>query len=255
MEHLVALADDHHLMRAGLVNTVNGLGGYRVTLEAGNGQELVSQLERLDLDGPDAPALAIVDLSMPVMDGYDFLRNLRQMPGRLCGVTLDKNGQRGFVLTLSTREQHIRREKATSNICTNHGLNALAASIHLATLGRTGLAALVTAGLFALSLFFIPLIEPLQHLRFAYGPALIAVGVLMTGSVRRIHFDDLTEWVPAFITIVMMLFTYNMANGLTAGLMAHPVLKLTAGRAREINGGQIVLALLCAAYYLFGLPH
>lgn len=120
---------------------------------------------------------------------------------------------------------------------------------------RTGLAALVTAGLFALSLFFIPLIEPLQHLRFAYGPALIAVGVLMTGSVRRIHFDDLTEWVPAFITIVMMLFTYNMANGLTAGLMAHPVLKLTAGRAREINGGQIVLALLCAAYYLFGLPH
>lgn len=120
---------------------------------------------------------------------------------------------------------------------------------------RTGLAALVTAGLFALSLFFIPLIEPLQHLRFAYGPALIAVGVLMTGSVRRIHFDDLTEWVPAFITIVMMLFTYNIANGLTAGLIAHPLLKLAAGRVREINGGQIVLALLCAAYYLFGLPH
>lgn len=120
---------------------------------------------------------------------------------------------------------------------------------------RTGLAALVTAGLFALSLFFIPLIEPLQQLRFAYGPALIAVGVLMLGSVRRIDFGDLTEWVPAFATIVMMVFTYNIANGLTAGLLLHPVLKVAAGRVRELNAGMIVLAGMCAAYYLFGLPH
>ena len=120
---------------------------------------------------------------------------------------------------------------------------------------RTGLAALVTAALFAVSLFFIPLIEPLQQLRFAYGPALIAVGVLMVGSVRRIDFDDLTEWVPAFVTIVMMLFTYNIANGLTAGLVLHPVLKIATGRARELNAGTVILALMCAAYYAFGLPH
>jgi AGZA family xanthine/uracil permease-like MFS transporter len=120
---------------------------------------------------------------------------------------------------------------------------------------RTGLAAVTTAGLFAMSLFLIPLVEPLQRMRFAYAPALIAVGLAMMGSFRKIDFDDLTEAGPAFATIVMMVFTYNIANGLTAGLALYPLIKVAAGRGRQLRAGTLVLALLCAVYYVFGIPH
>jgi AGZA family xanthine/uracil permease-like MFS transporter len=121
--------------------------------------------------------------------------------------------------------------------------------------GRTGLTALVVGALFGLSIFFIPLAQSLQTLRYAYGPALIMVGVLMVDAVRHIHFDDLTELVPAVVTIVMMLFTYNIANGLTAGLVIYPVMKIACGRWRDVKGGAWVLAGLCMVYYVFGILH
>lgn len=120
---------------------------------------------------------------------------------------------------------------------------------------RTGLAALVTAGLFAISLFFIPLFEPMQGLAFAYGPALIVVGLLMTRFCVYIDFTDLTEAVPAFATILLTVFTYNIANGLVAGLLLYPVMKLLAGKAREIHPAQIVLAVIGALYFVSGVVH
>lgn len=120
---------------------------------------------------------------------------------------------------------------------------------------RTGLAAVTTAGLFLLSLFFVPLISPLQQLEYAYAPALISVGIAMLPTIRGIEFDDPTELVPAVATLAMMVFTYNIANGMTAGLTLYPVLKLATGRVREVPAGAWLLAAACALYYAFGLPH
>lgn len=120
---------------------------------------------------------------------------------------------------------------------------------------RTGLAAIVTGLLFALTLLFVPLLQPLQKLAFAYGPAMMIVGVLMFGAAKKLDVDDWTELVPALVTVVMMVFTYNIANGLTAGLIVHPALKLLCLRWREIHPGSALLGAMCLVYYVFGKLH
>lgn len=105
----------------GLVKPPGAMGA---DIVAGEGQSIGN---RLNFGGPYVGLFAAK------------AKYLRQMPGRLCGETVDASGRRGFVLTLSTREQHIRREKATSNICTNSGLASLAFTIHMTLLGDAGL--------------------------------------------------------------------------------------------------------------------
>ena len=120
---------------------------------------------------------------------------------------------------------------------------------------RTGLAALVTAALFCGTLFVVPLLEPLQELGWIYAPPLIAVGVAMLPALRGVKLDDPTEAIPFAVTVAMMAFTYNIANGITAGLVLHPLLKLAAGRRTEVTSGGWVLCATCFLYYAFGLPH
>ncbi|MDQ3033741.1 MAG: aminomethyl-transferring glycine dehydrogenase subunit GcvPA [Myxococcota bacterium] len=98
-------------------------GAYGVDIAVGEGQPLACPPQ---LGGPGVGLFAT------------RMELVREMPGRVCGETVDQDGQRGWVLTLSTREQHIRRERATSNICTNHGLIALAMTIRCAMLGKKG---------------------------------------------------------------------------------------------------------------------
>lgn len=116
--------------------------------------------------------------------------------------------------------------------------------------GRTGFASLVTASLFLLALFLAPLFTIVPP--HAYGIALIVIGSFMISPLTRIDFDDLTELVPAFLTVVLMIFTYNIGVGMTAGFITYPLMKVATGRLGEMKNGMWVLALLSLSYFLFG---
>ena len=114
-------------------------------------------------------------------------KNVRQMPGRLAGETVDTHGKRGYVLTLATREQHIRREKATSNICTNQALCALAVNIHLCLLGKEGLKELAAQNL-AKARFALEELEKIRGVRRAFsGPFFNEFVVEFPRSVKLVN--------------------------------------------------------------------
>ena len=115
--------------------------------------------------------------------------------------------------------------------------------------GRTGLTAVVTGLLFFVALFFTPLVSLIPDA--ATAPALIIVGALMIESIKNIDLSDLTEAIPAFITIVAMPFTYSIANGISFGLVLYPLMKLVTGRHKEVHWIVWILAALVIARYAF----
>lgn len=119
--------------------------------------------------------------------------------------------------------------------------------------GRTGLTAVVTGILFFLALFLTPLIQIVPG--EATAPALIIVGALMLESIKKIDLADLTEAIPAFITIVAMPFTYSIANGISFGLVMYPLMKAVTGRYKEVHWIVWILAALVVARYVFLSGH
>jgi len=118
--------------------------------------------------------------------------------------------------------------------------------------GRTGFTSVVVAALFLLSLFLAPMVVSIPP--YAYGPSLIIVGMLMLEPIRKIPFDDFTELVPAFMTIILMVFTFNIGIGMTGGFVSYALIKLLSGRGREVHGGMWFLAGLSLLFFIF-TPH
>jgi AGZA family xanthine/uracil permease-like MFS transporter len=132
---------------------------------------------------------------------------------------------------------------------------------------RTGLASLITALLFLVALFFYPLISAIGggltwqetiagqcvnlHLYPVAAPALIIVGSLMVRSVSRIRWSDITEAVPAFLTLIIMPVTFSITDGIAFGFIAYTVLKAASGKGREVHPGMYLLAAALLARYIW----
>lgn len=114
--------------------------------------------------------------------------------------------------------------------------------------GRTGLTSVTTGILFLLALFFTPLALIVPSA--ATTPALVIVGVLMMGAVTGIDFDDFTEAFPAFLAIAVMPFTFSIAHGIAAGFVAYPLVKIAAGRIKEVHWFAYVLFVVSLAHFL-----
>lgn len=120
--------------------------------------------------------------------------------------------------------------------------------------GRTGLTAVVVGVLFVLALFFAPLISIMAAYPPITAPALVVVGVFMAHNVTQMDWDDLSEALPAFLIMVGIPLTYSIADGLGLGLVAYPIIKLLAGRAKEVPVLMYVLGAMMLGYFIFLRP-
>jgi glycine dehydrogenase subunit 1 len=185
LEELPALAESAHAAGALLVTTITeavSLGIVRPPAEA-------------DIVAMEGQALGVPPSYGGPYVGVIATREkfVRQMPGRLAGQTTDAAGRRGFVLTLATREQHIRREKATSNICTNEALYALVATIHLCLLGKEGLRELAAQNL-SKARFAVAELEKIPGVRRVFsGPTFNEFALEFPRSVKLVNATLLRE--------------------------------------------------------------
>jgi adenine/guanine/hypoxanthine permease len=200
---------------------------------------------QLDLSGALTPKFLPVVLTIFVMAFVDTIGTLIGLSAR--AELLDENGN------LPEIEKPMLADALATTLAPLIGTTTTGAYIESAAGieegGKTGFTALVTAALFLLALFFAPLFTAVPP--HAYGVALIIIGSFMISPLTRIHFDDSTELIPAFLTIVLISFTYNIGVGITTGLLAWPLCKVLSGRIRQIPAGAWILALLSLSFFVF----
>jgi AGZA family xanthine/uracil permease-like MFS transporter len=115
--------------------------------------------------------------------------------------------------------------------------------------GRSGFTAVITSILFLLALFLSPLFSIIPS--YAYGPALIIVGMLMISPIKKLNFDDLSDLLPVFSIITLMSFTYNIGIGMTGGFLVFAIVKVLIGKYNEISGGMWILSGLSLLFFIF----
>jgi AGZA family xanthine/uracil permease-like MFS transporter len=200
---------------------------------------------QLDLSGALTPKFLPVVLTIFVMAFVDTIGTLIGLSAR--AELLDEKGN------LPEIEKPMLADALATTLAPLIGTTTTGAYIESAAGieegGKTGFTALVTAALFLLALFFAPLFTAVPA--HAYGVALIIIGSFMISPLTKIHFDDSTELIPAFLTIVLISFTYNIGVGITTGLLAWPLCKVLSGKMREIPAGAWILALLSLSFFLF----
>lgn len=200
---------------------------------------------QLDLSGALTPKFLPVVLTIFVMAFADTIGTLIGLSAR--AELLDKDGN------LPEIEKPMLADALATTLAPLLGTTTTGAYVESAAGieegGRTGFVSVVTAGLFLLALFFAPLFTAVPA--HAYGVALIIIGSFMISPLTRIAFDDPTELLPAFLTIVLISFTYNIGVGITAGLLVWPIFKTLSGRGREVPAGAWILALISLSFFIF----
>jgi len=206
---------------------------------------VTSVIGQVDLSGALSLDMAGVIFSF-------MLVNLFDSSGTLIGVT-DKAGLTDEKGTFPRMKQALYVDSISSVVGSYIGTSSVTAYIEsssgVSIGGRTGLMAVVTGVLFLLVMFLSPLAGMVPA--YAAAGALIYVGVLMTSSLARVKWDDLTEAVPAFVTAVMMPFSFSITEGIALGFISYCVMKLGTGRWREISPCVLVVTLLFVLKIIF----
>jgi AGZA family xanthine/uracil permease-like MFS transporter len=202
----------------------------------------------MDVGGALTWGFFSVILTVFVMDFVDTMGTLYAVSDR--GGLLDENGD------LPEIHKPLMVDAVATVLAACLGTTSTGAYVESATGiesgGRTGLTAVVTGLLFLSALFLAPLFTAIPPC--AYGPSLIVVGMLMMSGAGSMDFGRLDEVLPAFVTVVLMSFTYNMGIGMTAGFVAYPAMKILSGRPGEVPAGMWVLSLLSLLFFIF-YPH